>query len=51
MPMTLMAVNGKTAAWLGGANCKAPNINKPNGVPASKATSNHTRQRDVNWAM
>ena len=48
MPITLIAVNGKTAAWLGGANCSAPNISKPNGVPAKSATSSHTRQRDVN---
>jgi len=51
MPITLMAVNGKTAAWLGGANCSAPNINRPKGVPASRATDNHTRQRVVNCAM
>lgn len=50
MPITLIAVNGKTAAWLDGANCRAPNISRPNGVPASSATSAHTRQRLVNWA-
>jgi hypothetical protein len=43
MPITLIAVNGNTAAWLGGAKCKAPNISMPNSGPANTETASQMR--------
>ncbi len=45
MPITLMAVNGNTAAWLAGAHCSAVNISRPNSGPASSETASNARHR------
>ena len=50
VPIRLIAVNGNTAAWLAGAQCKALNISKPNRGPASNDTASQTRQRARNPA-
>src|SRR5712675_2016764 len=39
VPTTLIAANGNTAPWLGGANWKAVKISSPKSGPAGKARS------------